>query len=124
MTAYVTVNYTPFGTKELTLDELDQVTGGTFTRNKYSKSTYHALGISTSYNFFAKDEFMFMGRKISYDEANELAGLAEMVFNILNEGNEGANRIGYNEPAFIRAYNSQLKLKYGFQWNGVPGTDF
>ena len=124
MAAYVTANNIPFSAAELTLDELKRVTGGTFTSNKYSKSTYHSFGISTSYNFFDKDEFMFMGRTISYQQANEIVALGDRVYNVLNEGNHGANIIGYGEAAFIRAFNSQLSLKYGIQWNGVPGCDF
>lgn len=124
MTAYATTNQMPFSAAELTLDELNLVTVGTFTSNKYSKSFYHACGISTCYNFFDNDEFMFMGQKISYQKANEIADIANRVYNVLNEGNHGANIIGYGEAAFIRAFNSQLKLKYGIQWNGVPGCDF
>ena len=124
MTTYVTANKIPFGAAELTLDELNRVAGGTFTSNKYSKSTYHSVGISTSYNFFDEDEFKFMGRKISYQQANEIVALAQRVYNVLNEGHHGANIIGYGEAAFIRAFNSQLSLKYGIQWNGVQGSDF
>ncbi len=124
MTAYATTNQMPFSAAELTLDELNLVTGGTFTSNKYSKSFYHACGISTCYNFFDKDEFMFMGRVISYERANEIVALAKRVYNVLNEGHNGANMIGYGEAAFIRAFNSQLSLKYGIQWNGAPGYDF
>ena len=124
MTAYATTNQMPFSAAELTLDELNLVTGGTLTSNKYSKSFYHACGISTSYNFFDKDEFMFMGRTISYQQANEIVALGDRVYNVLNDGNHGANIIGYGEAAFIRAFNSQLCLKYGIQWNGVPGCDF
>ena len=124
MTAYATTNQMPFIAAELTLDELKRVTGGTFTSNKYSKSTYHSFGISTSYNFFDKDEFMFMGRTISYQQANEIVALGDRVYNVLNEGNHGANIIGYGEAAFIRAFNSQLSLKYGIQWNGVAGSDY
>ena len=124
MTTYVTANNTPFGATELTLDELKQAAGGTFTRNTYSKSTYHSVGISTRYNFFCEDEFMFMGRGISYEQANEIVALAQRVYNVLNEGHHGANMIGYGEPAFIRAFNSQLKLKYGLQWDGVQGYDY
>ena len=124
MTAFVTANIIPSGTAELTLDELNQVSGGTFTSNTYSKSTYHSVGISTRYNFFCEDEFMFMGRGISYQQANEIVALAQRVYNVLNEGHHGANIIGYGEAAFIRAFNSQLKLKYGIQWNGVAGYDY
>ena len=124
MTAFVTANNIPSGTAELTLDELNQVAGGTFTINTYSKSVYHSVGISTRYSFFCEDEFMFMGRGISYQQANEIVALAKRVYNVLNEGNNGANIIGYGESAFIRAFNSQLKLKYGIQWNGVAGSDY
>ena len=124
MTAFVTANNIPSGTAELTLDELNQVAGGTFTINTYSKSVYHSVGISTRYSFFCEDEFMFMGRGISYQQANEIVALAKRVYNVLNEGNNGANIIGYGESAFIRAFNSQLNLKYGIQWNGVAGSDY
>lgn len=124
MTAFVTANNIPSGTAELTLDELNQVAGGTFTINTYSKSVYHSVGISTRYSFICEDEFMFMGRGISYQQANEIVALAKRVYNVLNEGNNGANIIGYGESAFIRAFNSQLMLKYGIQWNGVAGSDY
>ena len=124
MTTYVTANKVPFSATELTLDELNRVAGGTFTSNTYSKSTYHSVGICTRYNFFCGDEFMFMGRGISYQQANEIVALANRVYNVLNEGHNGANTIGYGEAAFIRTFNSQLKLKYGIQWNGTPGSDY
>ena len=124
MTAYVTANNIPSGAAELTLDELKRAAGGTFTANTYSKSTYHSVGISTRYNFFCEDEFMFMGRGISYQQANDIVALAKRVYNVLNEGHNGANIIGYGEAAFIRAFNSQLMLKYGIQWNGVAGSDY
>ena len=124
MTSFVTANNIPVGTVELTLEEMTRAAGGTFTSNTYSKSTYQSVGISTSYGFFDKDEFMFMGRTISYQQANEIVALAQRVYNVLNEGHHGANIIGYNEAAFIRAFNSQLKLKYGIQWDGVPGYDY
>ena len=124
MTAYVSATNIPFGAVELTPDELNRVTGGTFTINTYSKGTYHSVGISTRYGFFCEDEFMFMGRGISYQQANEIVALAKRVYNVLNEGHNGANIIGYGEAAFIRAFNSQLMLKYGIQWNGVAGSDY
>ena len=124
MTAYATANNNPCGTEELTLDMLDRVAGGTFDKNTYSKSTYHTFGICTRYNFFDKDEFMFMGQGISYQRANEIVALGQRVYNVLNDGQHGANMIGYNEAAFIRAFNSQQSLKYGIQWNGVPGYDY
>ncbi len=124
MNANVTANNIPAGTVELTPEEMTRAAGGTFTSNTYSKSTYHSVGISTKYGFFDKDEFMFMGRVISYERANEIVALAKRVYNVLNEGHNGANMIGYGEAAFIRAFNSQLNLKYGIQWNGVPGHDY
>ena len=124
MTAFVTANNIPLGAVELTLDDLNRVAGGTFDKNRYSKSTYHSVGISTRYNFFDEDEFMFMGRSISYQQANEIVALAQRVYNVLNEGKHGANMIGYGEAAFIRAFNSQLNLKYGIQWNGAQGYDY
>ena len=124
MNANVTENNIPAGTVELTPEEMTRVAGGTFTSNTYSKSTYHSVGISTKYSFFDKDEFMFMGRVISYEQANEIVALAKRVYNVLNEGHNGANMIGYGEAAFIRAFNSQLKLKYGIQWNGASGYDY
>ena len=124
MNANVTANNIPAGTVELTPEEMTRAAGGTFTSNTYSKSTYHSVGISTKYGFFDKDEFMFMGLVISYERANEIVALAKRVYNVLNEGHNGANMIGYGEAAFIRAFNSQLNLKYGIQWNGVPGHDY
>ena len=124
MKAFETANNIPLGAAELTLEEMTQAAGGTFTSNKYSKSTYHSVGISTKYGFFDKDEFMFMGQGISYERANEIVDLALRVYNVLNEGHNGANMIGYSEPAFIRAFNSQLNIKYGIQWNGVAGHDY
>jgi len=124
MTALAAANTITFGAAELTLEEMSRVAGGTFDSNKYSKSTYHSVGICTRYNFFCGDEFMFMGRGISYQQANDIVALAQRVYNVLNEGKHGANMIGYNEPAFIRAFNSQLNLKYGIQWNGSQGYDY
>ena len=124
MKAFETANNIPFAAVELTPEEMTRAAGGTFTSNKYSKSTYHSVGISTKYGFFDKDEFMFMGRSISYQQANEIVALAQRVYNVLNEGKHGANMIGYGEAAFIRAFNSQLNLKYGIQWNGAQGYDY
>ena len=112
------------GTIELWPDDLSQAVGGTFDKNSFSKSAYHSVGISTSYHFFDKDEFMFMGRTITYAQANDIVRLANRVYNVLNEGQHGANQIGFSEAPFIRAFNSQLALKYGVQWNGVPGHDY
>ena len=108
----------------LTSEEMTGIVGGTFTPNTHSKGTYHAVGISTSYNFFSKDEFRFMGSSISYDQANDIVAIARRVSSAINDGYQGANKIGYSDKMFINAFNSQLKLKYGIVWNGIPGTDF
>ena len=114
----------PYGAREVTMDEMSRICGGTFDKNRYSKSTYHALGISTSYHFFDHDEFRFMGRSISYEQANAIVRLGQSVYEIINQGHNGSNRIGYSEPTFIRSFNSQLSLTYGIKWDGVPGGDF
>ena len=49
MTAFVTANNIPSGTAELTLDELNQVAGGTFTINKMglglpAQQVYKSIG--------------------------------------------------------------------------------
>ena len=109
---------------ELSREEMALATGGTFTINTYRKDMYHLVGISTSYHFFDKDEFMFMGRAITYEQANEIVDIAKTVNKAMNTKQHGANQVGYTENAFIRAFNSQLNLKYGYVWNGKPGYDF
>ena len=59
------MNDTPLSVRELRLDELNLVSGGTFTPNKYSEATYHELGISTCYHLFDRDEFYFNNRRIT-----------------------------------------------------------
>lgn len=110
--------------KPLEPDNLDQVSGGTFDPNKYTKEMYHSIGISTKYNVIDKDEFMFMGVPISYEQANDMVAIAKRMNSIINDGYQGANKIGYSEKAFIVAFNSQLNAKYGIYWNGAPGGDF
>ncbi len=41
----------------LNFEELNQVNGGTFDANMYSKDEYKAAGIALDSHFFAKDEF-------------------------------------------------------------------
>ena len=110
--------------RELDGNEMPRITGGTFTPNTYRKAGYHMVGISTSYHFFDKDEFTFMGRSISYDQANDIVKLANRVMDVMNTGVRGANKVNTTDAAFIRAFNSQLNLKYGIQWDGVPGYDY
>lgn len=62
--------------RELNREETELVTAGTFTPNTYRKSGYQSVGISTSYHFFDKDEFMFMGRSITCDQANSIVKMA------------------------------------------------
>lgn len=110
--------------KELNDEELSKVSGGTFTPNTYSKDTYHLVGISTRYNFFDCDEFKMMGKPLTVDQANDIVKIARNVHSIINSGFHGANQIGYNEPRFIVAFNSQISPKYGIKWNGVQGSDY
>ena len=112
------------GIRSLSLDEMAEVNAGTFTPNTHSKDMYHAIGISTCYHFFDKDEFRFMGQSISYDQANAMVTIARNVLDSLNTDYKGSNAIGYSEKAFIRAFNNQINLVYGVKWNGVPGCDF
>jgi len=64
-------------TNEILNDEqLDIVTGGTFTSNKFSKKEYRDAGIRIVTNFFERDEFFALSEKngqeypITYDQAN------------------------------------------------------
>ena len=109
---------------ELNQEEMAQASGGTFTPNTYRKSGYQSVGISTSYHFFDKDEFKFMGRSISYDQANNIVKMANRVLDSMNTGARGANQVNVTDEAFIRAFNSQLYLEYGIVWDGKPGSDF
>ncbi len=110
--------------RELSPEEEAMVAAGTFTPNTYRKSGYQSVGISTSYHFFDKDEFMFMGKSISYDQANSIVKMANGVLDAMNTGARGANKVGTTDEAFIRGFNSQLYLEYGMVWDGVPGSDF
>ena len=121
---YTDMTETVVTTRELGPDELNMAAGGTFTPNTYRKSEYHSFGISTSYNFFAKDEFRFMGQSISIDMANDIVQIGRRVSQAINDGYNGANKIRTSESMFINAFNSQLYIKYGIKWNGVAGSDF
>lgn len=108
----------------LTDEELDQVVGGYwFKKNEYSVSNYNQFGIITSYRSWEADQFIYNGRAISYERANEIVKLGFDVLTSLNSGFDHKNKIGPNEPAFIRAFNQQLKLRYGadWMWNGNTG---
>lgn len=109
---------------ELRSEELDRVSGGTFTPNTYREAEYHSYGISTSYHFFDKDEFRFMGRSITIDQANDIVDIGRRVSSVINEGFSGANKIRVSEKRFIAAFNSQIFPKYGVKWDGVAGCCF
>ncbi len=110
--------------RELSMEEAELVSAGTFTPNTYRKGGYQSVGISTSYHFFDKDEFMFMGRSITYEQANNIVSIANQVLDAMNTGARGANKVNTTDAAFIRGFNSQLYLEYGIAWDGVPGSDF
>lgn len=109
---------------ELNQEELEQAAGATFTPNTHSRNTYHSLGISTNYHLIDKDEFRFMGNNITYEQANRIVDIANKVDAALNAGYRDNDKIGRNEPAFIRAFNSQLKIELGMTWDGSEGHNF
>lgn len=57
-------------------EQLDIVTGGTFTSNKFSKKEYREAGVRIKTNFFSRDEFYAISKddgqeySITYDQAN------------------------------------------------------
>ena len=79
---------------ELSQEELEQVAAGTLTPNAFKKWAYHAAGISTRYHTIDRDEFMFMGKPITYEQANQICRLASDVSNIINAGAKNADAIG------------------------------
>ena len=86
--------------EELTAEELEQASGGTFFPNQYSKNQYHKVGISTNFHTFGRDEFFFMGNPISYETANRIVSIANDVSNVINTGKSFNDAIGYTEPVF------------------------
>ncbi len=112
--------------KNLTDEELSQVTGGTMWPNEYSANNYNQFGIHTNFHFFAKHEFNFMGHDITYEQANEIVKLGFDVLSSLNSGYDHKNNVGINENAFLRAFNYHLKLRYGddWMWNGYKGINY
>ncbi len=115
---------TELETLELNQDTMELAVGGTFTPNTYKKDVYHSVGISTDYRLLLPDQFKFMGRSITYEEANRIVEIANKVDKALNSGFRDNNKVGHNEPAFIRAFNSQLQIEFGMTWNGHRGYDF
>ncbi len=117
-------NITEMNPIELSQEELEQAAGATFTPNTHSASAYHSVGISTCYHFFKKDHFEFMGRNITYEQANRIVEIAEKVDAVLNAGYNDNDKIGRNEPTFLRAFNSQLQIEFGMIWDGSAGETF
>ena len=109
---------------EMTNEELEQAAGGNFLPNTYKKSAYHSVGISTNYHIIEDDEFRFMGKSITYKQANRIVEIAKSVEQTLNDGYRDNNKISRSEPAFIRAFNSQLKNEFDMTWDGSAGCDF
>ena len=110
---------------EMNMEELEAIAGGTFFPNTYSYKTYNSFGITTRYHWFTPDEFYFGGEKISIDTADKIVDMGEGMLAILNQGYNHKDKITTKEPAFIRAFNSQLKaidpsLR---MWNGTKGAD-
>lgn len=103
--------------EKIEMAELESVTGGTFTPNKYSKSEYHEVGICTEYNIIAEDRFKIMGVFITYETANKIVSDAQWIKKTFGYS-------GYNDPGFIQTFNRVLNSLIYTQWDGVPGYDF
>ena len=65
-----------------------------------------------------------MVANITYEQANRIVEIADKVDAVLNNGYNGRDKIGRNEAAFLRAFNSQLKIEFGMTWDGSAGEDF
>ena len=109
---------------ELSPEELEQAAGATFTPNSYSRQAYQSLGISTNYRVFDKDQFRFNGMNITYEQANRIVEIANKVDSALNTGYRDNDKVRRNEPAFLRAFNSQLQIEFGMTWDGTAGQSF
>ena len=56
--------------KELSAEELEQVSAGTFDHNKYRDCDYANAGIGYVYHLIARNEFWWNGSNIGHDNAN------------------------------------------------------
>ncbi len=56
--------------RELSVEELEQVSAGTFDRNKYEDNEYANAGIKYVYHILAKNEFWWNGSDIGHNNAN------------------------------------------------------
>ena len=61
-------NLTP--SRELSMDEVEQVTGGTFLSNKYENAEYAEAGITVEKHTILKDEFIWKGQHLNHSDAN------------------------------------------------------
>ena len=55
---------------ELTMNGMEQVSGGTFTDNEYEDSEYANVGIRIVSHLIARNEFWYKGQDIGHDQAN------------------------------------------------------
>ena len=56
--------------KELNINEMEQVSGGTFDDNKYKDAEYEAVGIKIVSHWLAPNEFWWKGKNIGHTKAN------------------------------------------------------
>ena len=61
-------NLTP--DRELSMDEIEQVTGGTFLPNKYENAEYAEAGITVVKHTILKDDFIWKGQHLDHGDAN------------------------------------------------------
>ncbi len=71
--------------RKLSLEEAEQMAGGTFDSNDYKDREYAYAGIKVVTHFFAKDEFWWNGTNIGHDNANAV------VFFCQNHGGQPAS---------------------------------
>ena len=55
---------------ETTMNEMEQLSGGTFNDNKYNDSEYANVGIRIVSHLIARNEFWYKGQDIGHDQAN------------------------------------------------------
>lgn len=74
---------------ELNDKMLEQVSGGTFTSNRFSADIYRSVGVNVEKNFLAPDVFTLEnGEQITYKEANALV--------LAQYGDEESARLAYS----------------------------
>jgi len=62
------------GKKELSTEEMDQVTGGYVvgSKDKYTPEEYSEYGVSWQSNVWSKDKYYYQGKEITQKEATEI----------------------------------------------------